>query len=534
MIKLFLGEEKGNEKLMNLSLRNNNFIYLVIISLAAILFNFYYGLVGVFPIDSFFTYNAAFEILNGKYPFKDFWTITGPFLDFTQAIFFYIFGVNWISYILHAALINSLLGIVVFYSLNSFGLKKEYSFFYSILVVALAYPNAGTPYVDHHSSILSIISILIFIMSVKKVNTNLWYLLPILFFCSFLTKQSPTSYIFLIISLFYIIFLFQQTFVKKTFFLVIETIFISIFIFLFLYLLNIKVSDFYKQYIDYPISIGENRFQDFLFPFDFKRIFLRQKWIHLSLIPIYYIFFKNLFKKKFYLSSDFIIYGTIIFSSYAFIFHQLMTINGMFIFFLIPIYAGLSQIFINQKKELTNISLAIIVALVSIYYFDKYVQSRNFMDLTKKDLKLKVDATLIHENLYPLKWVTYKSKENENAEIDNLIEVIEIIKNDNEKKSIITDYQFISVVLNNLDNSPSKYWYNYHVYPIKGHRLYNYYRDYFINVLKKEGVKKIFVIKPIVGDDKIVENIFIDECYEKIDRTEILDIYNLERCSEIN
>tara|TARA_B100000945_G_scaffold274934_1_gene238620 strand:- start:544 stop:1179 length:636 start_codon:yes stop_codon:yes gene_type:complete len=211
-----------------------------------------------------------------------------------------------------------------------------------------------------------------------------------------------------------------------------------------------------------------------------------------------------------------------------------MTINGMFIFFLIPIYAGLSQIFINQKKELTNISLAIIVALVSIYYFDKYVQSRNFMDLTKKDLKLKVDATLIHENLYPLKWVTYKSKENENAEIDNLIEVIEIIKNDNEKKSIITDYQFISVVLNNLDNSPSKYWYNYHVYPIKGHRLYNYYRDYFINVLKKEGVKKIFVIKPIVGDDKIVENIFIDECYEKIDRTEILDIYNLERCSEIN
>ena len=53
------------------------------------------------------------------------------------------------------------------------------------------------------------------------------------------------------------------------------------------------------------------------------------------------------------------------------------------------------------KKEIVNISLAIIVALVSIYYFDKYIQSRNFMDLTKKDLKLKVDATLIHESLYP-------------------------------------------------------------------------------------------------------------------------------------
>ena len=108
MIKLFLGEEKDNEKLMNLSLRGNNFIYLVIISLAAISFNFYYGLVGVFPIDSFFTYNAAFEILNGKYPFKDFWTITVLFWILLRQ-FFYIFGVNWISYILHAALINSLL-----------------------------------------------------------------------------------------------------------------------------------------------------------------------------------------------------------------------------------------------------------------------------------------------------------------------------------------------------------------------------------------------------------------------------------------
>ncbi len=534
MIKQFHGEEKDNEKLMRLISKNINKIYLLIIFLTAASFNFYYGLIGVFPIDSFFTYNAAFEILNGKYPFKDYWTITGPFLDFTQAIFFYIFGVNWNSYILHAALINSLLGIVVFYSLNYFGLKDKYSFIYSILVVILAYPNAGTPYVDHHSSILSIISILVFIICLRKVDTNLWYLLPILFFCSFLTKQSPTSYIFLILSVFYIIFLIQNFFVKKTIFLVIETLIIISSIILFFYFLNIKFSDFYKQYIDYPLSIGENRFSDFLFPIDLKRIFLRHKWIHFSLLPVYFLLFKCFLRDKFYKNSEFLIYFTIIFSSYAFIFHQLMTINGLFIFFLIPIFAGLSQAFLNYKKEIVNISMILIVTAVSTYYFNKYVQSRDFMDLTKDDLKINVEANLIHPNLSPLKWVTYKSKENENAEIDNLIEVIEIIKKDNEKKSIITDYQFISVVLNNLDNSPSKYWYNYHVYPIKGHRLYNYYRDYFINVLRKEGVKKIFVVKPIVGDDKIVENIFFDRCYEKIARTEILDIYNLERCSEIN
>ena len=67
------------------------------------------GFLEFFQLIVFLLLIAAFEILNGKYPFKDFFTITGPFLDFTQAIFFYIFGLNWISYILHAALINSLL-----------------------------------------------------------------------------------------------------------------------------------------------------------------------------------------------------------------------------------------------------------------------------------------------------------------------------------------------------------------------------------------------------------------------------------------
>mgnify|MGYP001182660249 CR=1 FL=1 len=515
-------------------LERNNIFYILLISFTAIGINFYFGLVGVFPIDSFFTYNAAFEILNGKYPFKDYWTITGPFLDFTQAILFFIFGVNWVSYVLHAALINLLLGIVVFFTLNLLGLKNKYSFVYSTLTVCLAYPNAGTPYVDHHSSILSIISVLIFIISVKKVNTNLWYLLPILLFFSFLTKQSPTSYIFLIIVFFYFIFFIQNLHIKKTIFLALESILIIIFFLLFLFILDINFIDFYNQYVDYPLSIGENRLQDFLFPFEFDRVFLRHKWIHLFLLPIYFLFLKSLFKKDFYKSSDLIVFGAIIFSSYSFIFHQLMTINGLFIFFLIPIYAGLAHCFINYKKNSIQISFLIAAIVISVYYFEKYVTSRDFMDLTKEDLKLKVEANLIHKNLYPLQWVTYKSKENENNEISNLIEVIDIIKNEEEKKSIITDYQFISVVLNINDYSPSKYWYNYHVYPVNGHRLYDYYREFFIETLKKERIKKIFLIKPVVGDNRIVENIFLDNCFSKIERTKILDIYDLNQCREIN
>ena len=68
----------------------------------------------------------------------------------------------------------------------------------------------------------------------------------------------------------------------------------------------------------------------------------------------------------------------------------------------------------------------------------------NYTDsVSKKDLKLKVDATLIHESLYPLKWVSYKSKEEDNIEITNLVEVLNIIRNEKSKISIFTDYQFI-------------------------------------------------------------------------------------------
>ena len=133
---------------------NINISYTVIIICVAIAINQYFGNIGVFPIDSFFPFNASYEILNNKYPFRDYWTITGPFMDVTQAILFYLFGVNWTIYVLHASIVNAVLGVVVYYFLINFSLSKNYSLVYALLTVSLAYPSSGTPYVDHHASIL--------------------------------------------------------------------------------------------------------------------------------------------------------------------------------------------------------------------------------------------------------------------------------------------------------------------------------------------------------------------------------------------
>ena len=72
--------------------KQEKIFYLIFLLLFSISFNQYYGNLGVCPIDSFWFFNSGYDVLNGHYPFKDYWTVTGPLLDYLQALFFLIFG----------------------------------------------------------------------------------------------------------------------------------------------------------------------------------------------------------------------------------------------------------------------------------------------------------------------------------------------------------------------------------------------------------------------------------------------------------
>ena len=63
-------------------------VLVIILAVFSILFNQYYGYVGILPIDSFLIFNSGYDLMNGYYPFKDYWTIKEPFIDLLQAIFF--------------------------------------------------------------------------------------------------------------------------------------------------------------------------------------------------------------------------------------------------------------------------------------------------------------------------------------------------------------------------------------------------------------------------------------------------------------
>mgnify|MGYP001496662392 FL=1 len=137
--------------------RNQNYFFIFVLILVSFSVNQYYAFVGVLPVDSFSTFNSGYDILNGSFPFKDFWAIKGPTLDLIQAIYFKFFGISWVSYAAHSSSFNTLFALSFFFTIKKFKLSSEYSFFYSVLASILMYPTYGIPFSDHHVSILSLI-----------------------------------------------------------------------------------------------------------------------------------------------------------------------------------------------------------------------------------------------------------------------------------------------------------------------------------------------------------------------------------------
>ena len=292
------------------------------------------------------------------------------------------------------------------------------------MVGILAYPSAGTPYVDHHASILSVIALFIFILAIKTNLKIYWFFLPIVLFVSFLTKQTPTGHIFIIISVLSIIYFLFNFNIYKIILGFIGSITIITLFFLILFFYEISFSSFFDQYILFPMSIGKIRFEYFLFPLEFSRLFLRYKLIHFPLFILMYISFKNIkYNLSYIKSNDFLVILSLIGTSYALIVHQLMTINGMYIFFIIPIMIGFSHIYFSEKykdKKYFLVFLIVLSFLSTVNYGYKYISKRDFMDLKNANFENKISAEIFSEKLKGLKWISCLGIKNPKEEIVEL------------------------------------------------------------------------------------------------------------------
>lgn len=519
-------QKKLIQILNKISYKKNYYIFFLIVS--SYLFTYYYGFIGIFPIDSFLIYDAGYKVLNGYHPFKDYWSITGPILDYIQFVFFKFFGTNWLSYVLHAATINALITIVFFYFFTQLEIKLIYSFLYSLGVSILAYPSVGTPFVDHHAVIFSAASVVFLILAFIKDRPIYWFLTPILLFISFLSKQIPSAYLLIVFLVFIFFFgiLFSSKNYKFLIYLFCGTI-LSLFIFISFLLINkIPFDNFLIQYFYYPLEIGKDRGSRI--NFNLNNVFFQFKFIYFSLLPLIFIFFK-LIKKKINqeIVKDYFLLSFILLTTSLFILAQILTKNQILIFFLIPFLLGISHYFSKKygNNRIIIIFLISILAISTIKFHLRFNENKKFMELSNVDLKLAVKAGTLDKSLDGLKWIT-PNNPNPDREIYELIRIKEIISSDNTKKIVISDYQILPSILN-LKSTPPNKWFDTLSVPSRNNKYFRNYKDFFTESLMSQNIETIFVFK---DKEKYLENIFSKDCYTRENLNKSLFKIKIKKC----
>mgnify|MGYP001179813446 CR=1 FL=1 len=493
-------------------------ILIVFLTIFSLTITFYYGYIGVFPIDSFLIYDAGYKLINGFHPFKDYWSITGPILDYIQLFFFKILGVNWFSYVFHSAFINFVLTVIFFSFLIKLGLPRINSFIYSLSMAILAYPSAGTPFMDHHAVFFSLIAVLFTILAITNNKAVYWFLIPFFIFISFLSKQIPSAYLSILIiifTFFYKIILKPKSFIFLNY-LILGTL-TTILIFFSVIIINeISLNNFLIQYFFYPLEIGNNRGSNI--SFDMNIIFFQFKFIYFSLVPLILVSLIIIKKiKKHENKIDLLVIIFVIFSVIIFIYSQIMTKNQILIFCLIPFCLGISnyytQKYFNNKLLITSIFIILIFATFKFHV--RFNENKKFMELSGVNLNLAVDAKQISPSLKGLKWISPYYPNNPLEEIKLINFAKEKILSDNTKKIIITDYQILPSLIDLKTVAPNK-WFDVMSVPTQDNKFFSTYTKFFLKNINSQKIETIYLISK---KEIYLKRVFKNECF----KTEVLN-----------
>ena len=492
----------------------NNKILTFFLATIAFLVNYHYGFIGVMPMDNTVLFNGGYRILKGYIPFTDYWLVTGPLLDYLNALFFKLLGISWSTFIIHSSIINSILAISSFYFFQKINLSIRFSFFYALLISILFYPVVGTPFVDHHSTFFMILAFYGLILAVKTNNTNYILFIPSFLVLSFFSKQTPAAYGIITISFFILIISFfdkekgKEIFKKS----VIGSLFAIISIFLFFFLTKIEFSDFFQQYINFGSTIGKTRLSNY--NFSLLNEVIKFKFISFFLLVLILVLIKLKIKNLLNFREFITIIISICFSILL-LFHQIISMNQNFIFFLIPFLCGVAHVYYKKVFHLNYfLALLISVCIISVgKYHLRFNEERKFNELENIDLSIAVDANMIDKKLRGLKWITYLNPDDPKKEINNLKKAINIFLNDSSNKMLITEYQVISPIIDIYDNSPNQWHHPSVSFPLRGNNFYNIYQSYFISKIKEKKIETIYETRE---DEKIITELILNKkCFKK-------------------
>ena len=513
--------------------------------------SFYFGHQGLMPLDDLQNFNSGYRTLTGDFPFRDYYSITGPILDIWQGKIYKLFGISWQSLLLHASVMNCLYSLSIFIFLKKLKFTNLNCFFYSLSAGLLMYPTSGNPTVEHNSLILSSLATLLFLIALIENKKNYIFISIFIFFISFFTKQVPTGYFVIFCLFIYMSKIFSNYNWKILFnFLVYSTILFLIFL-IYFYFNGVLLQDIFDQYIIIAMNLGESRLNNinlifiyenvsklffllfmlipsFYLSYVTKKLNLSIILIGLSLVIVFYELHSNnqpitfsllpLFISLFYffyskenLELQFIRYFFYIVIVYAF--YRILRFEIFYIFIFISI---LLIFYFKQKPSISSLCL-IYLFITSCLYFEKYIKIRAWDDLNKNDLIESFDAGTIDPKFKYLKWKTvYFEKIDEEKKL--IFSTLDYLKNLDEDVNylLVSDYQIYNAILNRKDFSPVKYWFQDATYPSRDHNLRKKFEIFFKSKLVKNNVKEIIVDNTAKFKSKeLSEFSWLYDCLEK-------------------
>ncbi len=491
------------------------FLSILLLGTFSFLINYHYGFIGLMPMDNTVLFNGGYRVLNGYIPFTDYWLVTGPLLDYLNALFFWILGVSWNSFIIHSSLFNLLFGIASYTLFLQLGLSNKYSLIYSAFISILFYPVVGTPFVDHHSTFFLILAFYSLILAVNKKQYFYYIIIPNLFCLSFLSKQTPSAYgLFIVIALILTFCYFDKKNAKKIIYYSFIGSLISLFLlFLFFLITKINLSNFLTQYFLFASSIGNYRFA--VYEINILEEILNFKFIFYFIFILLIILINLINKKNSRKEEIFTISSSILLAS-SLIFHQFYTLNQNYIFFLIPFLCGITHIFYKRsfnKNYFLIFSILLCIFSVTKYHL-RFNEQRKFNELENIDLSKAVDAKNLSTSLKGLKWITSINPNNPSQELENLKEVVRVLKKDKKNKTLITDYQVLAPISDIYDFSPNQWHHPTVSFPLRGQEYFKVYQNYFVRNIKKNKIE--FIYETTENENTITELIIDKDCFKKI------------------
>ena len=497
-----------------------NFSYIVLLIILSFFINWKYSRYGVFPIDTFLHYDSAYRILNGEYPVKDFWVVSGFFVDFIQAFFFKIFNISWYSYIFHSSILNVLFTILTFYLLVKLNLEKKFALFYSISFSILAYPVSGTPFVDLHATFFCVIATYFTFLAIKKPDEYLnWFLVVSFYFFALMSKVVPTAYFLLLNSIVVFLYLIANKKIKPFIIILLSLSFYLLILFLFLSIFNIEINSLYIQYIGYPLSIGLDRLD--ILSLSIYDLINEYKFILIPLLFLALFKLNNKKKKKIlFSSSSFFNFLIFIILCLSLFFHQLLTKNQTYIYFLIPLSFALLQIEINNlghtKKKLFTYLTIFLVIFSTVKYHIRYNENRKFHDLANTNISEYAESFILDKSLKGILWISPHYDGNPQSEL----EVLKKIKHQlNKKKNImvLTHYLFLDSITQTNLNSPSRtHTLDGASIPLPGNKYFDYYKKNFLyKKLIEKNINEVYFIRSEGINVEALTQFFKKKCYQR-------------------